>query len=99
MGSDGTVADSIVNGPAYKAGVAPGMKLIGVNRRLYTPALLADAVVSSPDVKTPIELLVANDDYLRTVLVDYHGGPMAPRLERDRSKSDYLDEFLRPLAR
>ena len=99
MGNDGTVADSIVHGPAYQAGVVPGMKVIGVNRRLYTPALLADAVISSRDVKTPIELLVANDDYLRTALVDYHGGPMAPRLERDRSKPDYLDEFLRPLAR
>lgn len=99
MGDGGAVSDSIVNGPAYKAGVVPGMKIIGVNQRLYSPGLLADAVMASPNNTAPIELLVANDGYLRTALVDYHGGPKAPRLERDSSKSDYLDEFLRPLAR
>ncbi|HEY7855120.1 MAG TPA: M61 family peptidase, partial [Terriglobales bacterium] len=98
MGAGGAVADSIVNGPAYKAGVVAGMRVIGVNGRVFTPALLNDAVMSSASHPNPIELLVVNDDYYRTALVDYHGGPKAPRLVRDASQPDYLDELLKPLA-
>ncbi|HXE31007.1 MAG TPA: hypothetical protein VN515_04330, partial [Terriglobales bacterium] len=98
MGADGRVADSIMNGPAFKAGVVPGMRILGVNGRLFTPALLDDAVMESASSTRPIELLVENDDYYHTCLVDYHGGPQSPRLERDNSRPDYLDELLRPLA-
>lgn len=98
MGDNGTVEDSIMNGPAYKAGVVAGMKVIGVNGRVYTPALLDDAVIASATTTNPIELLVTNDDYYRTGLVDYHGGPKSPGLERDPSKPDYLDQLLKPLA-
>lgn len=98
IGPNGAVEDSIMNGPAYKAGVVPGMRVIGVNGRTYTRERLDDAVIASPQASGPIELLVVNDDYYHTCLVDYHGGPMAPRLVRDPSKPDYLDEMLRPLA-
>ncbi|MGH9482761.1 MAG: M61 family peptidase, partial [Terriglobales bacterium] len=98
VGADGTVADSIMTGPAYKAGVVPGMKILGVNGRVYTRERLDDAVIGSGSSSSPIELLVENDDYYKTCLVDYHSGPKAPRLERDNSKSDYLDQLLQPLA-
>jgi predicted metalloprotease with PDZ domain len=98
LGADGEVEDSIMNGPAYAAGIVPGMRVIGVNGRVYTPARLDDAVIRSPASRRPIELLVVNDDYYHTALIDYHGGPKAPRLVRDGSRPDYLDQFLQPLA-
>lgn len=98
LGANGAVVDSIVNGPAYKAGIVPGMRIIGVNGRVYTRERLDDAVIASSHATAPIELLAVNDDYYRTALVDYHGGPLAPRLVRDPSKPDYLDQLLRPLA-
>lgn len=98
VGADGAIEDSIVNGPAYKAGIVPGMRIMGVNGRVYTRDRLNDAVVASLHATAPIELLVVNDDYYRTALVDYRGGPMAPRLERDAARPDYLDQLLRPLA-
>ena len=99
VGANGDVLDSIVNGPAYKAGVVPGMRIVGVNGRVYARPLLNDAVMGSAKSQGPIELLVVNDDYYKTCLVDYHGGPRAPRLVRDDSKPDYLDQLLQPLAR
>ncbi|MGH9395150.1 MAG: M61 family peptidase [Terriglobales bacterium] len=99
LGADGAVEDSIVNGPAYKAGVVAGMKVLGVNGRVYTRNLLADAVLASAKASGPIELLVENDDYYKTCLVDYHGGPLAPRLVRAASQPDYLDQLLQPLAK
>jgi predicted metalloprotease with PDZ domain len=98
VGSDGKVDDSIVNGPAYRAGIVPGMQVIGVDGRLYTRKRLDDAVIQSPANKQPIALLIVNDDYYRTCLIDYHGGAKAPRLVRDDSRPDYLDRFLQPLA-
>lgn len=98
LGANGAVVDSIVNGPAYKAGIVPSMRLIGVNGRIFTRERLDDAVIASAHATAPIELLAVNDDYYRTALVDYHGGPLAPRLVRDSSKPDYLDQLLRPLA-
>ena len=60
------MSDSIVGGPAFKAGISPGMKVIGVNGRVYTHDLLEDAIKAAKDVNAPITLLVVNDEYYRT---------------------------------
>ncbi|HXW57110.1 MAG TPA: hypothetical protein VEJ67_15285 [Candidatus Cybelea sp.] len=93
IGADGTVFDSLWGGPAFNAGITPGMKVIGVNGRLYTHDALEDAINASKDNSQPITLLVVNDDYYRNCTVDYHGGQRYPRLVRDPSKSDYIDEL------
>jgi len=96
---DGTIGDSIVGGPAYKAGVTAGMKIIGVNGRVFEPALLEDAIKASMNSAEPIHLLLSvNDDFLKTVDVDYRDGDRYPHLVRDTSKPDYLDELIRPRA-
>src|SRR6185312_1410595 len=97
LDGQGNVVDSIVGSPAYKAGIVSGMKVVGVNGRVYTRALMGDAVVNSKNASGPIRLLVVNDDYYKTCLVDYHGGPMAPRLVRNH-KPDYLSQILAPLV-
>ncbi|HLV96110.1 MAG TPA: hypothetical protein VKS44_13030 [Candidatus Acidoferrales bacterium] len=93
---DGSVFDSIVNGPAFNAGVTSGMKVVGVNGRLYTHDLLEDAIKASKDNSQPISLLVVIDDYYKTCNIDYHGGERYPHLVRDESKPDYLDELGKP---
>ncbi|HTU34238.1 MAG TPA: hypothetical protein VMF66_10590, partial [Candidatus Acidoferrum sp.] len=96
VGPDGTVFDSIVNGPAFNAGITSGMKVVGVNGRLYTHDLLEDAIKASKDNSNPISLLVVNDDYYLNCNVDYHGGERYPHLIRNESKPDYLDELDKP---
>jgi predicted metalloprotease with PDZ domain len=98
VGPDGMVADSIVGGPAFQAGVSAGMKVVGVNGRVFTPELLADAVNSAKDPSQPITLLVVSDDYYRTCVIDYHGGPRYPHLVREDGKPDYIDELIKPHA-
>ena len=49
LGEDGSVSDSIVGGPAFKAGISAGMKVIGVNGRIYTHDLLEDAIAAAKD--------------------------------------------------
>jgi predicted metalloprotease with PDZ domain len=98
LGGDGTVSDSIYNGPAFKAGITSGMKVVGVNGRVYSPDLLNDAIKASKNSSQPIQLLVVADEYYKTCTIDYHEGERYPHLVRDASKPDYLGEILKPLV-
>lgn len=96
LSEDGTVRDAIVGGPAFKAGISPGMKVVAVDGRAYTHDRLEDAIKRSKDAPQPIALLVVNDDYYTTCQVDYHGGVRYPHLERATAKADYLNELIKP---
>jgi len=98
LGEDGNVGDVIYGGPAFKAGLAPGMKVVGVDGRLYNHDILEDAIKAAKDSPAPISLLVVNDEYYFTANVDYHGGQRYPHLKRDDSKPDYLDELIKAHA-
>ena len=95
---EGMVTDSIVGGPAFEAGISSGMKVIGVNGRVYTPELLEDAIKEAKDTSKAITLLVVVDDYFQTSTIDYHGGDRYPHLVRDEGKPDYLDEIIKAQA-
>jgi predicted metalloprotease with PDZ domain len=98
LSSDGSVNDSIVGSPAFEAGISSGMKVIGVNGRVYAHDLLEDAIKAAKDSSQPITLLVVDDDYIHTSSVNYHGGPRYPHLVRDEQKPDYLDDLIKPRA-
>jgi predicted metalloprotease with PDZ domain len=95
---DGTVSDAIVGGPAFEAGLSSGMKIIGVNGRVYTKEVLDDAVKGSKESTQPITLLAVNDDYIRTFTINYHGGERHPHLVEVSGQPDYLDESIKPRA-
>jgi predicted metalloprotease with PDZ domain len=95
LGNDGAVADSIAGSPAFEAGVSSGMKVVGVNSRVFTPDLLSDAIKAAKDSSQPITLLVLVDDFYRTFAINYHGGPRIPHLVREDGKLDYLDELIK----
>ena len=91
---DGGISDTIEGEVAAKAGIGPGMKLVAVNGRRFSPEILRDAIKQSRTSTTTIDLLVENADYYKTYKLDYHGGEMYPHLVRDDSKADLLSEIL-----
>jgi len=99
LSSDGDLSDVLFYSPAYKAGLGPGMKIVAVNGRQYTTALMHDAIRNSKTSKSPIQLIVENTGYYRVVQIDYHGGELYPQLKRVDSKPDLLDQILEPLAK
>ncbi|HVB98601.1 MAG TPA: M61 family peptidase [Candidatus Dormibacteraeota bacterium] len=100
LSGDGTVYDSIWNGPAFEAGITPGMKVLQVNGQPFAPDLLRSAIAASKTNSSPIELLVQNDGYSYTCAIDYHGGARYPVLVREANVPDYLDHnILRSRAR
>jgi predicted metalloprotease with PDZ domain len=91
--TDGGVTDTVEGMAAAKAGIGPGMKIIAVNGRQYSPAVFRDALKAGKTGTEPLELLVENTDYYKTYKIDYHGGERYPHLVRDESKPDLLDEI------
>jgi predicted metalloprotease with PDZ domain len=90
---DGTITDTVEGMPAAMAGIGPGMKLMAVNGRKYSPEVLHDALKAGKGGAAPLELLVENTDYYKTYKLDYHGGERYPHLVRDESKPDLLSEI------
>jgi predicted metalloprotease with PDZ domain len=95
VGADGTVSDSIVGSPAFEAGVSSGMKVVGVDGRVFTPDLLGAAIKDAKVNSKPIILLVVVDEFYRTCTINYHDGPRYPHLVREEGKPDYLDELIK----
>jgi predicted metalloprotease with PDZ domain len=98
VSDDGMVGDVIHGGPAYNAGIGPGMKIVAVAGKQYSPEEMKRAIEGSKSATTPIQLIVANGAQFQTRSVDYHGGLRSPHLERDKTKPDYLSEILKPMT-
>lgn len=95
---DGTIADVKMFSDAYEAGFAPQWKIVAVNDLGYSDDVLKTALKQAKGTKEPIEFIVSNDNRFRVLKVDYHSGEKYPRLERDASVPDLLDDILKPLA-
>lgn len=91
--SDGVIKDTVEGMIAAKAGIGPGMKIVAINGRRFSTELWHDAIRAAKTSPAPIELIVENTDYFRTVKLDYHGGEKYPHLVRDESKPDLLTEI------
>jgi len=94
-GSDGVIHDTVEGMIAAKAGLGPGMKIIAVNGRSFSADAWHDAIHAAKTSPSPIELIVENTDYFRTVKLDYHDGEKYPHLVRDEAKPDLLTEIYR----
>ncbi len=91
---DSGEADNVVRGMAAEAaGVGPGMRVMGVNGRKYSPEALKSAIASGE----AFDLLVQNEEDLATVRVEYTGGVRVPHLKRIEDRPDLLAEILKPL--
>jgi predicted metalloprotease with PDZ domain len=97
-GKSGRVSDVLKGGIADKAGFGPGMSIIAVNGRAYTPNVLKAAVHDAKDRGPAIELIVQNTGFYKVIRLDYHGGERYPQLERISGVPDRLDDILKPQA-
>jgi len=98
VAEDGKLDDVIVDSPAYQSGIGPGMKLIAVNGRTWTPEVLRAAIKAAQGTTVPIELLVENGQFFQTYSVSYHEGERNPHLERVSGQPDLLNVMLAPLT-
>jgi predicted metalloprotease with PDZ domain len=95
VSGDGLVGDIVPAGAAAKAGLAPGMKVLAVNGRRFSPDGLKSAITAAK-TDGKLELLVETGDFFKTHTVEYKGGLRYPRLERVEGKADVIAEIVKP---
>lgn len=91
---EGTIVDVIPGMAAAAAGIAPGMKLVAVNGRKWSPEVLLAALKA----RVPLQLLVENIGYYKTYTLNYADGPRLPHLEQNQGQADVLDEIIKAHA-
>lgn len=96
LDKDGVLTDVIAESPAAKAGLGPGMKVLSVRSRKYTPDHLREELRAGKGGSDPFEIIAEHGDFVRAFQVEWNGGSLHPVLVRDESKPDLLSEILKP---
>ena len=99
VSNDGYVSDVTYDGPAYKAGLGPGMRITAINTKPFSEPNLREAIHDAKDSTTPIQITASNGRQSQDYSVNYHDGLKFPHIERDKNRPDYLSEILRPAAK
>jgi len=92
----GKVEDVLWNGPAFRAGLAPGMKLVAIDGRPYSTGVLRSAIAEAQTSRKPLRMLVECDGVTELCPVRYNGGLKYPHLVRVPGTTDYLHQVLAP---
>ncbi len=98
VGGDGSISDVRWSGPADKANLAPGQKIIAINGQIFSAEALHAAIKAAKGNTEPIRLIVQADSFVSMVNIDYHDGERFPVLERVEGTPDYLDDITKPLT-
>jgi predicted metalloprotease with PDZ domain len=89
----GAITDSLRDGPAFAAGLAPGMGITAVNGEKWAPDALEKAVAAS----APVAITATYGGLSKTYTVMYRGGSKYPHLERIAGTPDGLESLLAPV--
>ncbi len=95
---EGDIADVRWNGPADKAKLFPGQKIIAVNGNVFSGEALRAAIKEAKSKTEPIHLILQGDTFVTTADLDYHDGERFPSLVRVDGTPDYLDDITKPLT-
>jgi predicted metalloprotease with PDZ domain len=98
INSDGAITDVRWNGPADKAGLAPGQKIIAVDGKIFSGDAIREAIRAAKGSTEPIHLILQADSFVNMAQIDYHDGERFPVLERTDGTPAYLDDITKPLT-
>jgi predicted metalloprotease with PDZ domain len=98
VNGEGNITDVRWNGPADKAKLFPGQKIIAVNGNVFSGDSLKEAIKNAKGKTEPIHLILQGDTFVTTVDLDYHDGERYPSLVRVDGTPDYLDDITKPLT-
>ena len=98
VSGEGNIADVRWNGPADKARLFPGQKIVAVNGNVFSADALKTAIQDAQGKTEPIHLLLQADTFITPADLDYHDGERYPRLERIPNTPALLDDITKPLT-
>jgi len=97
LNRDAVITSVLWEGPAFKAGLTVGDKVLAVNGIAYDTDRLKEVITAAKGGKEPITFIVKDGDHFKVQPVSYHGGLRYPRLERIEGKPDLLTRIYEPL--
>ena len=98
VSSEGNISDVRWNGPADKATLAPGQKIIAVNGTVFSGDALIEAIRAAKSKPDPIHLIIQSETAISTIDLNYHDGERYPSLQRIEGTPDYLNDITKPLT-
>ncbi len=96
LAGNGNVFDVREGSAAWKAGLAPGMQIVAVDARAFSPKAWNDAVTAAKGSTAPIELIVKQAGYFSRMQIDYHDGIKFPHLVRIKGTPNMLAKIMAP---
>jgi predicted metalloprotease with PDZ domain len=95
--TSGRMTDVAPGLPGDKAGLSPGMQILGVNGKKFSRDRLKDALADSV-ARRKIEFLLLEGEDFRTVTLEYADGVRYLELARKPESPDILGEILKPVV-
>jgi predicted metalloprotease with PDZ domain len=92
--TSGTITDVTWDGPAFKAGLVPGMQLTAVNGIAFGADAVKHAVEAAARTGPALEFLVKRGERYQTIAIKYRGGLRYPHLQRIPNTPAHLDDIL-----
>src|SRR5271154_6830790 len=71
---EGNISDIRWNGPADKAQLFPGQKIIAVNGKIFSGDALKSAIQDAKGKSEPIHFVLQSDTFVTNADIDYHDG-------------------------
>ncbi len=90
VNTSGTIVDVLTGTPAFAAGLGPGVKIVNVGAKAFTPDVLRAAVTAVAKPGPALALQIDNSGQVSTVTIDYRGGLKEPHIERTATNPDGL---------
>lgn len=96
---EGVIGDVLWNSSAFKAGLAPGMKLVSVNGLTFSPQVfLREIADSSKPGHGKLVFVASGSGTTGTYTLDYGGGLRFAHLQRIQGTPNYLDHIIAPVG-
>ncbi len=105
LNEKGEVSDVRPDSPAWKAGLAPGMKVTAVDGQALDDGassgkdLIVYAIETAQHTSAPIVLLAEQNGWFANYDLDYHDGPKYPHLVRKAGTPDMFAAIMAPHAK
>ncbi len=96
LSGDGVVRDVREESPAWRAGLAPSMKVLAVDGQQFSEDALEYALRRAQHSAAQIALITVQTGWYQTLSLDYHDGLRYPHLERIPGTPDMLAAIAAP---
>lgn len=99
LDSDGTIKDVRYGSPAWKAGLAPGLTILAVNKEEFSEDVLARALRNAASSRDSINVMAKRNKWFSTYSLQYNGGVRYPHLVRIATRPDMFARIIAPRSR